>query len=51
MLLTLLVLASALFLAAFPRWSYSRQWGYAPSGTLGFVALALGVQLLLGVAG
>ena len=32
-LIVVLVLA---LIGALPRWSHSRQWGYAPTGGLGF---------------
>jgi hypothetical protein len=44
-LLLILLLAFALV----PAWPYSRNWGYAPSGGIGFIALLLIVLLLLGV--
>jgi hypothetical protein len=35
-----------LAIAAFPRWPYSRQWGYVPSAGLLLVALlVLGMHL------
>ncbi len=45
-LLVILILA---LVGALPRWGYSRNWGYAPSGGLGLVAVVLIVLLLLGV--
>ncbi len=44
----LLVLLVLLLLGALPRWRYSRDWGYAPSGGLGLLALILLVVLLMG---
>ena len=41
----LLVILILLLLGAIPRWSYNRNWGYAPSGTLGIILLIL---MLLG---
>ncbi|HVJ78505.1 MAG TPA: DUF3309 family protein [Hyphomicrobium sp.] len=38
MLLILLLLA---LVGALPRWGYSRDWGYGPSGVLGVVLLLL----------
>ena len=32
----------------FPRWSHSRNWGYAPSGGVGLVLLIDVVLVLLG---
>ena len=49
MLATILivVLVLALF-GAWPRWSHSRQWGYAPTGGLGLVLVVVVVLVLLG---
>jgi len=44
-LLVLLVLA---LIGAFPKWSHSRDWGYAPTGGLGLVLLVVLVLVLLG---
>jgi hypothetical protein len=44
-LVVVLILA---LLGALPRWSHSRQWGYAPTGGLGLVLLVVVVLLLLG---
>jgi hypothetical protein len=44
-LVVILVLA---LLGALPRWSHSKQWGYAPTGGLGLVLLIVVVLLLLG---
>ena len=49
MLGTILVVLLILFLlGALPRWGYSRNWGYFPSGALGIVLLVVVVLLLLG---
>lgn len=42
----LLLIVIALLLGVVPRWRYSRNWGYGPSGVLG-VALVIVVVLLL----
>ena len=49
MLGTILIvfLILALF-GAVPRWSHSREWGYAPSGGLGLVLLVIVILVLLG---
>jgi hypothetical protein len=39
MSVALWLLPLLLAVAAFPRWPYSRQWGYAPSAGLLLVAL------------
>jgi Protein of unknown function (DUF3309) len=43
----IVVLVMAL-LGALPRWSHSRDWGYAPSGGVGLVLVIIVVLLLLG---
>lgn len=44
-LIVILVLA---LLGALPTWNHSRNWGYAPSGGLGLVAIILIVLLISG---
>jgi hypothetical protein len=44
-LIVVLILA---LLGALPRWSHSRNWGYAPTGGVGLVILIVVVLLLLG---
>ena len=44
-LIIIIVLIVALF-GSFPRYSYSRDWGYAPSGGIGLV-LAIVIILVL----
>jgi len=44
-LIVILVLA---LLGALPRWSHSRDWGYAPSGGLGLVLIVLLILVVLG---
>ena len=44
-LIVILILA---LLGALPRWSHSRDWGYAPTGGLGFVLLVVVILLVLG---
>ncbi|HEX4581537.1 MAG TPA: DUF3309 family protein [Acidobacteriaceae bacterium] len=39
MIATLWLAPLLLVVVAFPRWPYSRQWGYLPSGGLVLVAL------------
>jgi len=36
-------------LGALPSWPHSRNWGYAPSGGLGFLLMILLVLVLLGM--
>jgi hypothetical protein len=46
MIVALWLLPLLLAIAAFPRWPYSRQWGYLPSAGLLLVALlALAMHL------
>jgi hypothetical protein len=44
----LIVVLVLMLLGAMPRWSYSRSWGYAPSGGLGLVLMVVVILLLLG---
>ncbi|HXS74500.1 MAG TPA: DUF3309 family protein [Rhodanobacteraceae bacterium] len=49
MLGTILIIVLILLLVgAFPRWGYSRSWGYGPSGLLGIIVIIIIVLLLLG---
>jgi Protein of unknown function (DUF3309) len=46
MIITLWLAPLLLAVAAFPRWPYSRQWGYVPSaGLLVLALLVLGMHL------
>ncbi|MGB2626116.1 MAG: DUF3309 family protein [Candidatus Acidiferrum sp.] len=44
-LIVILVLA---LLGVFPRWSHSRDWGYAPSGGVGLVLIIVVILVLIG---
>jgi hypothetical protein len=44
-LIVILILA---LLGALPRWTHSRDWGYAPTGGIGFVLFIVVVLLVLG---
>jgi hypothetical protein len=44
-LIVILILA---LVGALPRWSHSRNWGYAPTGGLGLVILIIVVLVVLG---
>ena len=35
-------------LGAFPRWGYSQNWGYGPSGVLGLVLVIVLILVVLG---
>lgn len=44
----LILLLVVLLVALAPRWPYSRNWGYYPSGTLGVVLVVVIALVLLG---
>lgn len=44
----LLIVLVLMLVGAFPAWSHSKNWGYAPSGGLGLVVIILIVLLLMG---
>jgi hypothetical protein len=44
-LIVFLILA---LVGALPRWSHSRQWGYAPTGGVGLVIVIVVILVLLG---
>jgi Protein of unknown function (DUF3309) len=46
--LILLVLLIILALGSFPRWGYSRGWGYGPSGLFGIILVVVLVLVVLG---
>lgn len=46
--LILLVILLILLVGAMPRWGYSKGWGYAPSGILGFLLVILIILLIMG---
>ena len=49
MLGTILIVILILALCgALPRWSHSRDWGYAPSGGLGLILLIVVILLVIG---
>lgn len=49
MLMTILLIVLILaLLGSVPAWPHSRDWGYAPSGTLGAVVLIVVILVLLG---
>jgi hypothetical protein len=49
MLGTILIIVLILFLiGALPTWGHSRNWGYAPSGLLGVVAIIVIILLVMG---
>lgn len=44
-LIVILILA---LLGVLPRWSHSRDWGYAPTGGIGLILVVVVIVLLLG---
>jgi hypothetical protein len=44
-LIVILILA---LVGALPRWSHSREWGYAPTGGVGVILFIVVILLLLG---
>ncbi len=45
--LLIVILILALF-GALPRWSHTREWGYAPSGGLGLILCIVVILVVLG---
>jgi hypothetical protein len=48
MITILLVIVLLMLIGAVPAWPHSRNWGYAPSGTLGLIVLILLILLVTG---
>jgi Protein of unknown function (DUF3309) len=46
--LILLIVLIVLLMGGLPRWGYSRDWGYGPSGGLGLLVVILLVLVLAG---
>ena len=44
----LVILLILVLIGAVPRWGYSRNWGYGPSGISGVILLIVIVLLLTG---
>lgn len=44
----LLIVVVILLVGGLPRWKHSRNWGYGPSASLGFIALILLVLVVNG---
>ena len=42
----LLIILILVLIGAIPSWPYSRGWGYAPSGAVGFVVVILVILVL-----
>ncbi|MGA2356954.1 MAG: DUF3309 family protein [Terriglobales bacterium] len=43
----IVILLLALF-GALPRWSHSRDWGYAPTGGLGLILVIVVILVVIG---
>ncbi|HEY1209277.1 MAG TPA: DUF3309 domain-containing protein [Terracidiphilus sp.] len=46
--IVLIVVLILLLIGALPTWPHSRNWGYYPSGGIGFIFVILIILLLLG---
>jgi hypothetical protein len=44
----LIIILILLLIGAVPRWGYSSNWGYGPSGVLGVILVVIIILLLLG---
>jgi hypothetical protein len=44
----LIIVLGALFVGVLPIWSHSSNWGYLPSGVLGFLFVVLVLLTLMG---
>lgn len=44
----LLLILILMLIGVIPTWPHSRNWGYGPSGGVGFVVIIILVLLLLG---
>jgi hypothetical protein len=45
----LVVILVLLLIGAIPTWNYSRDWGYAPVGTLTTILIVILILWLLGI--
>ncbi|MDR3504394.1 MAG: DUF3309 family protein [Legionella sp.] len=48
MVTVLVIILILLVIGGLPRWNYSKEWGYGPSGLLGTILLILLILILLG---
>lgn len=46
--LLLLIIVVLFLVGSLPRWGYSRNWGYAPTGGLSLVLIIVLILLLMG---
>jgi Protein of unknown function (DUF3309) len=44
----IVIILILLLLGAIPRWGYSSNWGYGPSGVVGLILIIVIIMLLLG---
>lgn len=44
----LIIILILILIGAIPRWSYSRDWGYGPSGGLGLILVIVLILVLMG---
>lgn len=44
----LLIVLVLLLLGGLPKWNYSREWGYGPSGAFGLLLVIMVVLVVLG---
>ena len=44
----LLIVLLLLLVGGIPRWNYSRNWGYGPSGIIGVILVVVLILVLLG---
>lgn len=47
--LVLLILVILLLVGGLPRWGYSRDWGYGPTGGLGLIVVIVLLLLIFNV--
>jgi len=43
-----LIVLILMLLGIIPVWPHSRSWGYAPTGTVGFILIIMAILVLLG---
>jgi Protein of unknown function (DUF3309) len=49
MIVTILIVVLVMaILGVLPKWSHSRNWGYAPTGGFGLILVVVVILLLLG---
>ncbi|MBA3814641.1 MAG: DUF3309 domain-containing protein [Alphaproteobacteria bacterium] len=44
----LLIILVLILVGALPTWGHSREWGYGPSGILGFILIIVLILFLMG---